>query len=206
VFYGSAGRNMPQFANPEHELRFTATVLVLGALLLGACSSDADDTTSTTAAPEVTTSTATAPTTTSARGEARTPQDGDSVAVHYVGTLDDGSQFDSSRDRDEPFTFVVGSDQVIAGFDEAVRGIAVGDVVKVRIPPEEAYGERDEDLVFSVPIEDAPDDVAPGDEVLIGGVTPGLVTDVTETEVFIDANHRYAGQALTFEIELLSIE
>ena len=124
--------------------------------------------------------------------------------MHYVGTLDDGSQFDSSRER-EPLVFEVGTDQVIAGFDAAVNGMAVGETATVRIPPADAYGETDSELVFSVPIEEAPEDVAVGDEVLIGGVTTGAVTAVGDTEVTIDTNHRFAGQALTFEIELMSI-
>ena len=82
-------------------------------------------------------------------------ENGDSVAVHYVGTLDDGSQFDSSRER-EPLVFEVGTDQVIAGFDAAVNGMAVGETATVRIPPADAYGETDPELVFSVPIEEAP--------------------------------------------------
>jgi FKBP-type peptidyl-prolyl cis-trans isomerase 2 len=198
---------MRYHANPEYDLRPTVTALLFGALLLGACSGDAGETTTTDSAPATTTTADTEITNDPPTdGENRTAQNGDSVAVHYVGTLDDGSQFDSSRDRNEPLTFVVGSDQVIAGFDNAVRGMAVGDVATVRIPPEEAYGERDDQLVFPVPIEEAPDDVAVGQEVLIGGVTTGVVIDVTETEVFIDTNHRFAGQALTFEIELMSIE
>lgn len=189
-------------------MRLAMTALLAGALILGACTGNDDEPTTGETSPQ-TTSTATdgaVEATAAPGGEGRTAQVGDSVTVHYVGTLDDGSQFDSSRDRNEPLPFEVGSDQVIAGFDEAVRGLAVGDVVTVRIPPDEAYGERDEELVFSVPIEEAPEDVAVGDEVLIGGVTSGVVTDVTETEVFIDTNHRFAGQALTFEIELMSIE
>lgn len=136
--------------------------------------------------------------------DATVAKDGDSVAVHYVGTLDDGSEFDSSRGR-EPLVFEVGTDQVIAGFDSAVDGMTVGDVTTVRIPPADAYGEIDPELVFTVPIEEAPDDVAPGDEVLIGGVTTGVVSAVSLTEVTIDTNHRFAGQALTFEVELVSI-
>ena len=136
--------------------------------------------------------------------DATVAKNGDSVAVHYVGTLDDGSEFDSSRTR-EPLVFEVGTDEVIAGFDRAVNGMAVGDVATVRIPPADAYGEIDLELVLSVTIEEAPEDVAPGDGVLIGGVTTGVVTAVTLTEVTIDTNHRFAGQALTFEIELVSI-
>lgn len=131
--------------------------------------------------------------------------DGYVVAVHYVGTLDDGSEFDSSRGR-EPLEFEVGTDQVIKGFDDAVRGMSVGDTKSVRIPAEDAYGPVDEELIFPVALADAPEDVAVGDEVLIDGVIYGRVVSIGATEVIIDTNHRFAGQALTFEIELMSIK
>jgi FKBP-type peptidyl-prolyl cis-trans isomerase 2 len=188
-------------------MRRHAILLTTTALLVLGCGGDDSSNETTTAANQPTaTSTTAVPGDQAPSGN--TPQDGDSVAVHYVGTLDDGSQFDSSRDRGEPLTFEIGTDppQVIKGFEDTVRGMTVGDVVTVRIPPEDAYGEVEPDLIFTVPIERAPDDVAVGDEVLIGGITPGVVTAVTANEVEIDTNHRFAGQALTFEIELLSID
>lgn len=194
--------------DPGVTMQRYATILAV-ALLVTACSGDdAEDTTTIpTTEPAPATTTTSDPGATAAPSSGQTAQDGDSVEVHYVGTLDDGSQFDSSRERQEALPFVVGSDppQVIAGFDDAVRGMKVGDIVTVRIPVEEAYGPVDDELIFSVPIEDAPEDVAVFDEVLIGGITSGVVTAVTETEVTIDTNHPFAGQALTFEIELISI-
>jgi len=184
-------------------------VILLAIVVIAAACSGDDGGAATTTEPATTAGpdTTSADTTSSAPSpdDGRVAQDGNSVEVHYVGTLDDGSQFDSSRDRQEPLIFVIGSDQVIKGFDDAVRGMAVGDMATVRIPPEEAYGLVDEELIFSVPIEDAPEDVALFDEVIIGGVTTGVVTAISETEVTIDTNHPFAGQALTFEIELLSI-
>ena len=177
------------------------TLLLALAVVVASCGGSDADTTTTSAV----TAAANPPTTSGSAVGGLVVEEGDTVQVHYVGTLDDGSEFDSSRER-EPLEFLVGSDQLISGFDQAVRGLAIGDVVSVRIPPEDAYGPIDPELIFSVPIDQAPDDVAVGDEVLIGGITPGVVTEVTPSQVTIDTNPEYAGQALTFEIEVISIE
>ncbi len=131
-------------------------------------------------------------------------QDGDSVEVHYTGTLDDGSEFDSSRGRD-PLSFVVGSGQVISGFDDAVRGLAVGDSRTVRIEPENAYGEVNPELVLEFPADQAPEGLSPGDLVTLGNGQQATVLEVTDETVTIDANHPLAGQALTFDVELVAI-
>jgi len=133
-------------------------------------------------------------------------RDGDVVTVHYVGTLDDGTRFDSSRDRGRPLTFTVGAGQVIAGFDAAVRGLRVGGVTTVRIPPAEAYGERRDDLVVEVPYVPSQGEVQPGDRVTLTNGASAIALEVREDTVVLDANHPLAGQALTFEIEVLSIE
>ncbi|GMQ92860.1 MAG: peptidylprolyl isomerase [Acidimicrobiia bacterium] len=132
-------------------------------------------------------------------------QDGDLVEVHYIGTLDDGSQFDSSRDRGVPLTFTVGAEAVISGFDEAVRGGKVGDVRTVRIEPGEAYGEWSEDNVIEVPFNPEQGDVKVGDQVFLTNSQRAIVLEVTEQTVTLDANHQLAGKALTFEIEILAI-
>ena len=132
-------------------------------------------------------------------------QDGDLLEVHYVGTLDDGSTFDSSRERDTPFTFTVGTDQVIGGFDEAVVGLKVGETRVVRILPDDAYGERDEELVIELPYGAEQADVAVGDEVVLNTGQPAVILEVKESTVVLDANHKLAGEALTFDVEVLSI-
>ncbi len=135
---------------------------------------------------------------------------GDTVRVHYTGTLDDGSEFDSSRGRD-PLEFKVGSGQVIPGFDTAVDGLAVGGSVEVRLEAADAYGDRRGELVLTVPREDLPNTFEPeiGDEIEMshpsGQTFPGMIVDVDDTSVVIDANHPLAGQALTFAIELVEI-
>ena len=143
-------------------------------------------------------------------GEATSPtpaiaQDGDTVSVHYQGSLDSGEVFDSSRER-SPLTFIVGSGQVISGFDDAVRGLSVGQSVTVRLEPEQAYGERNEDLVLEVPAGQAPEGLSAGDRIQLSSGASAVVLEVTDEVVRLDTNHRLAGQALTFEIELVSVE
>jgi peptidylprolyl isomerase len=136
--------------------------------------------------------------------ESRTARSGDTVLVHYTGKLDSGEQFDSSRDR-EPFAFEVGAGQVISGFEQAIDGLEVGESRTIRIEPDDAYGQRRDDLVLRVPAEQAPDGLTTGDSVLLGGSQQATVVDITDREVVVDANHPLAGQALTFELELLNI-
>jgi len=135
---------------------------------------------------------------------------GDKVQVHYTGKLDDGTQFDSSEGR-EPLQFDVGGGQVIPGFDKAVEGMTVGDTKSVRIPADEAYGSRHEQLVQEVPRSALPDDIEP-----VVGMrlqTPGpdgqpiqlVVTAVGEESITVDGNHPLAGEALNFDIELVEI-
>lgn len=182
-------------------------VLVVGLLATACSEGDASDldvqTTTTTVGAEAVDETTS--TTQVVSGERFVVQDGDVVEVHYIGTLDDGSQFDSSRDRDVPFSFTVGTGQVISGFDEAVRGGEVGDVRTVRIEPENAYGEWSEEKLVVVPFNPEQGDVEVGDEVLLANGQPAIVTEVTAETVTLDTNHRLAGEALTFEIEILAI-
>lgn len=184
-------------------------VLALG-LLASACggaaaADDADATTTTGSADLATSAETTTSTTQTIPEEGFIVQDGDLIDVHYVGTLDDGSQFDSSRDRDVPFSFTVGTGQVIGGFDEAVRGAEVGDVRTVRIDPENAYGEWSEDNFIEVPLNPDQDDVEVGETVYLTNGQEVVVLEVTEETVKLDTNHRLAGEALTFEIEILAV-
>ena len=135
---------------------------------------------------------------------------GDTVRIHYTGTLDDGTQFDSSAGRD-PLEFALGSGQVIAGFDNAVDGMSVGEQKSVTIPPAEAYGERHEQLVQEVPTSALPDEIQPQVGMQLQSQSPEgqvmnlVVTEVSDESITVDANHPLAGQALTFAIELVEI-
>lgn len=168
---------------------------------LAACGGASSETT---VPAETTTTAGAAPTTPAPQDEARRAGEGDTVSVHYRGTLDDGTEFDSSAGRD-PLQFVVGSGQVISGFDDAVRGLAVGESVTVRIPPEEAYGPRSDEAIIEVPADQAPEGLQPGDQVQLATGGRATVLEVRDDAVVIDANHPLAGEALTFEIELVSI-
>lgn len=139
-----------------------------------------------------------------------TAKSGDTVRIHYTGTLADGTEFDSSAGRD-PLEFALGAGQVIPGFDTAVDGMAVGDNKTVTIEPEQAYGERHEQLVQQVPKSTLPDEIDPAVGMHLqsrspeGSVLNLVVTDVAADSITVDGNHPLAGQALTFDIELVEI-
>ncbi len=135
-------------------------------------------------------------------------KNGDRVRVHYTGRLEDGQVFDSSKDGD-PLEFTVGAGEVIPGFDEAVRGMQVGESKTVEVEPEDAYGERREGLVTRVSRENAQFPVEPqvgmhfGLPLQDGSQIEVVVTEVTDTHVTIDGNHPLAGQKLIFDVELV---
>lgn len=134
---------------------------------------------------------------------------GDTVRVHYTGTLGNGDEFDSSRDHD-PLTFTLGAGAVIPGFDDAVEGMKVGDEKRVTIEPDEAYGPRRDELTLRVPRSELPADLdlhagaqlrmEQGDQVMV--VT---VRELDDESVLLDANHPLAGEPLTFALRLVDI-
>ena len=135
--------------------------------------------------------------------------EGKQVKVHYVGTLDDGTKFDSSRDRGEPLAFTCMAGQMISGFDAAVRDMAVGETRTIRLEPEDAYGPRRMDMVQTIPIAQLPgsERLSIGQRVMLRSMTgqpiQATVTDKNDMAITLDMNHEMAGKALTFEIELL---
>ena len=152
---------------------------------------------------------------------------GKKVKVHYVGTLDDGTKFDSSRDRGTPLEFTCMAGQMIPGFDDAVRFMQVGETKTVRIEAEQAYGPVDESKILKMQLMLDSDmaqmlssnlPVAPrGAEKLEVGQHPVLATPdghpipcvvvaKDDKTITFDMNHELAGKALTFEIELLEAE
>jgi FKBP-type peptidyl-prolyl cis-trans isomerase 2 len=139
-----------------------------------------------------------------------TAKSGDQVSVHYKGTLDNGEVFDSSEGR-APLNFTLGEGQVIAGFDDAVEGMAEGETRTVRIPPEEAYGGRDEDLIRVIARGELPKGMTVEVGQMLrardnqGGSMRLTVVEFDDDNVTLDGNHPLAGQALTFEIRLVSI-
>ncbi len=135
---------------------------------------------------------------------------GDVVKVHYTGKLNSGEQFDSSEGR-APLEFTVGAGQMIAGFDEAIPGMAVGEKKTIAIAPENAYGEKNEEAIIEFPKSNIPADMKlePGMKLQLrneaGQPIPVVVAEVKDEIVILDANHELAGKELIFDIELVDI-
>jgi peptidylprolyl isomerase len=137
------------------------------------------------------------------------PQNGDTVRVHYTGTLADGTEFDTSRGRD-PISFTLGEGDVIPGFESAVAELEVGQSATVTIPATEAYGDRNEDALQQFPLEafgESVPQVGWGVELQNpqGQRVNAMVVEIGDETVTLDFNHPLAGQDLTFDLELVQI-
>lgn len=131
------------------------------------------------------------------------------VSIHYILTNGAGEELDNSR-NEEPMTYLHGFGQIIPGLENALKGKKVSDKFKVTIAPEDAYGERSDDMLQTVPM----DMFADADKVEVGmqfhadasnGVSVVTVTNVADDEVTIDGNHPLAGETLTFDVEVMDI-
>ncbi len=137
-------------------------------------------------------------------------KDNDTVSVHYKGTLNNGEVFDSSLER-EPLSFQVGAGQMIPGFENAVRGMALNEKKSINIPPSEAYGDVRPEMIQNISKEQLPPDLKPyvgqqlASQLPSGQQITVTVTKISDSEITIDANHPLAGKELTFEIEVVQI-
>jgi peptidylprolyl isomerase len=138
-------------------------------------------------------------------------KEGDTITLHYKGSLDDGTVFDSSEGA-QPLTFKVGDNQVIQGFDDGVRGMEVGENRQINIPADQAYGEYYEQLVTVVPRTAFPPEVTPAIglvfemELPSGESMPVRILEIEGDDLTLDANHLLAGEALYFDVQLVSID
>ena len=135
---------------------------------------------------------------------------GDTVHVHYTGTLANGREFDSSRGG-EPIAFTLGAGQVVPGFESAIMGMQRGESKTVTIPADEAYGAARPELMLRVPRTQVPPQIEleVGQQLQLGRGDDALVVVVRELgddEVVLDGNHPLAGEDLTFDLELVRIE
>jgi peptidylprolyl isomerase len=133
------------------------------------------------------------------------------VTLHYQGTLEDGTVFDSSRDRGEPMTVTTGAGQLISGFENAISTMETGETKTFTLEPEDAYGPRFEDRTTTLNKDVFPEDFTFEENMQIplqGPQGPLLSTllEGTDTEITVDLNHPMAGKTLTFEVEVLNVE
>ena len=140
-----------------------------------------------------------------------TTKNGDTISVHYKGTLDDGTEFDNSQSRGEALTFQIGVGQMIPGFDAGVVGMSIGETKNIQIPSTEAYGDRVPEAVQEIAKSNFPENF----QFIIGQQVQGsgpdgqnvqavIVSENNETAT-LDFNHPLAGKNLNFEVELVEI-
>lgn len=136
---------------------------------------------------------------------------GNKIKVEYVGSLEDGTVFDSSEKHNHPLEFVVGEGQLIKGFDDAVVGMKAGEEKEITLPPDQAYGQHNPEFVRDMPKNMFPEDqeIKPGMIFMVdlqdGRQIPVTVTKVTDEFVTIDLNPPLAGKTLIFKIKIVEI-
>ena len=136
---------------------------------------------------------------------------GTTMTLHYHGTLDDGTVFDSSRERNEPMTVTLGVGQLIEGFETNLVGMNEGDTKTFTLSPGEAYGDRDPSATTTLERSVFPSDFEFTNGMTVPLTGPGgqpflsTITEITDTTVTADLNHPMAGKSLTFEVEVLTV-
>jgi FKBP-type peptidyl-prolyl cis-trans isomerase SlpA len=136
--------------------------------------------------------------------------EGATVEVHYTGKLEDGTIFDSSIER-EPLKFTLGQGQLIPGFETGILDMAVNDKKIIFIPSDQAYGQRQEEMLHEVKKDQLPKEITPSIGMPLMSQTPEgqemhfIISEIKEESIVVDGNHPLAGKDLTFEIEVLSI-
>jgi len=136
---------------------------------------------------------------------------GSEISVHYTGSLDDGTIFDSSHPRGQTLDFTAGAGQMIKGFDDAVIGMKIGEKKTITLAPSEAYGEYDESKKQVIEKSQLESFKNAGYTLEVGEELPtqyGMfkIVDADDTTITLDTNHELAGKTLTFEIEIVDIK
>lgn len=136
---------------------------------------------------------------------------GDKVKIEYKGTLKDGTVFDSSEKQGKPLEFEIGAQQVIQGFEDAIKTMKQGEEKKITLEPKDAYGEHDERLIKSIPRDQLPKDQEPKEGMVLlvtlpnKQQIPAVITKVENDNVTIDINHPLAGKTLNFDLKLVGV-
>lgn len=133
---------------------------------------------------------------------------GSKVKVHYTGTLDDGTVFDSSEGK-QPLEFTIGENQVIPGFENNIKDMKLTQEKNFKIKPQDAYGEVNSQLIISVPREKFPPEVQVGGHLILKGPQgqqiPAIIKEIKDNIVVIDLNHPLAGKELNFKVKVAAI-
>ncbi|MHA2305254.1 MAG: FKBP-type peptidyl-prolyl cis-trans isomerase [Candidatus Hodarchaeales archaeon] len=136
---------------------------------------------------------------------------GDKIKVDYVGTLDDGTIFDSTKETGQPLKFIVGAGLFLDAFENSVIGMEIGEEKTIHLPPEEAYGKYNPNLIDTVSISSIPikKDLHPGMLLVFcrdnGEEVPARIIELNDNEVELDMNHPLSGISLNYSIIVIDI-